>query len=252
MQETFHVALWCMAIFLGCLWTLLGLLVAGAGWMFLRPWFSQLSWPRLPAKIVSSEVRTVRCPNRPDRYQPVFALVFTSATGETSSDHSLIPGKVLPTEEEARQRVESFPSGTATAARRNPNDPSEAALKRQGGFRGLLLLCLGIFLMAAPLLFVDGLGLPVWPPITILALIAATVLIVDESNRRWLQRARRSGLYPAPGRGSDEDVERLAQEGERGLAIYLYRELHSCDLKTAREQVEAVTPKLKTEEKKNP
>jgi ribosomal protein L7/L12 len=57
-------------------------------------------------------------------------------------------------------------------------------------------------------------------------------------------RARLAGLYPAKGQGRDGDVERLLHQGEKMLAIRLYRELYGADLKTARRRVEELEQKL--------
>jgi hypothetical protein len=54
------------------------------------------------------------------------------------------------------------------------------------------------------------------------------------------RRARASGLYPSPGSGTDADVWRLLEAGETVLAIKLYRELYSVDLKSARAAIDAL------------
>ncbi len=63
-------------------------------------------------------------------------------------------------------------------------------------------------------------------------------------RREWVhlpdRRARESGLHPPTGAGTDEDVWRLAESGEKIAAIKLYREIHGVDLKTAKESVEAL------------
>lgn len=52
------------------------------------------------------------------------------------------------------------------------------------------------------------------------------------------RRARELAIYPRPGSGTDADVGRLLDAGEKTLAVRLYRELYRVDLKSAREAVE--------------
>jgi ribosomal protein L7/L12 len=47
-------------------------------------------------------------------------------------------------------------------------------------------------------------------------------------------------LAPLAGQGSDADVAALLKRGERLLASRLYRELHGCGLKEAKEAVETL------------
>lgn len=81
-------------------------------------------------------------------------------------------------------------------------------------------------------------------------MLSETVLIVADlgvigwavarlTQRREVERARRLGLYPSVSRTPTlQDVQRLANAGEKILAIKLYREIHRVDLKTAKEAVE--------------
>lgn len=50
--------------------------------------------------------------------------------------------------------------------------------------------------------------------------------------------------YPAPGEGTDHDVERFVQMRRKMTAIKLYREIHDVDLKTAREAVESMAKRM--------
>jgi hypothetical protein len=73
-------------------------------------------------------------------------------------------------------------------------------------------------------------------------LILAGLSLLAWSLSAWAgrraRRARESGLYPPPGSGTDADVGRLLDAGEKTLAIKLYRELYRVDLKSAKAAVE--------------
>lgn len=73
----------------------------------------------------------------------------------------------------------------------------------------------------------------------ILAAVILLALVLWARGGRE-RRARASGLYPRPGCGTDADVGRLLDAGEKGLAIKLYRELYRVDLKSAKAAVEAL------------
>ncbi|MDC0358779.1 ribosomal protein L7/L12, partial [Oligoflexia bacterium] len=65
--------------------------------------------------------------------------------------------------------------------------------------------------------------------------------LLDWFNRSKMNSARRSGKYPTEGKESDEDVLRLALDGQKIMAIKLYREIHGVGLKEAKEAVEGMT-----------
>lgn len=121
----------------------------------------------------------------------------------------------------------------------NPADPAEAVLERSvsGGIWFFLfgLLCWIVPVIAAinagvsPQLITVGLGG--------LVLIIFLVLLRSGSS---LRKARLSGRCPPAGTCSDADVSALLFRGEKILAIQLYRELHPCGLKEAKEAVEAI------------
>ncbi len=249
MHQTFQIVAWSIALILGGLWVLIGGLFSGLGWVFLRQWAASVRWPKLPAKILTGEVRVVSRPKGPEQFQPIIAYAFTDEDRQATQATRIFVGKFYPSEEQARHKVAKYPVGMETTARRNPKDPRESVLGRQGGLSGFLLMVLGLTLMAVPLAAAYGFGLPVWPLIAVLILVAVVALVLDGANRRWLQQARRSGTYPQPGTGQDADVERLVRQGEKMLAIYFYRELHGADLKTSRNQIEILEAHL--ENKKN-
>ena len=75
----------------------------------------------------------------------------------------------------------------------------------------------------------------------IAAILAALALILFAQllrGRPDLEAARASGLYPPAGQVSDAGVLRLMVQGEKLLAIRLYREIYGGGLKRAREAVE--------------
>jgi ribosomal protein L7/L12 len=77
--------------------------------------------------------------------------------------------------------------------------------------------------------------------ITVLVIIAA--LLVVNMSRRWRKQHEEFSRLPAPGEGTDEDVQRFVSLGRKMTAIKLYREIHGVDLKTAKAAVEALAKK---------
>ncbi|MEW6543976.1 MAG: hypothetical protein AB1411_10245 [Nitrospirota bacterium] len=73
-----------------------------------------------------------------------------------------------------------------------------------------------------------------------IGLVIGLVFLLDAIHRARVRQAQRTGLYPPAGQGTDQDVERLAVQGQKVLAIRLYRELHDTDLKTAKEAVDKI------------
>ena len=58
-------------------------------------------------------------------------------------------------------------------------------------------------------------------------------------SHQQVQQARSRGLWPKPGQiPTMEDVKRLAQAGEKILAIKLYRQIHHVGLAEAKDAVE--------------
>ncbi|MFQ5512311.1 MAG: hypothetical protein ACE5EO_10735 [Candidatus Krumholzibacteriia bacterium] len=78
------------------------------------------------------------------------------------------------------------------------------------------------------------------PLIITVAIIIAGLFILDASNKWQKRRARESGIYPPPGQGTDADVERLVRLRRKMMAIKLYREIHSVDLKQAKDAVDEI------------
>jgi hypothetical protein len=95
-------------------------------------------------------------------------------------------------------------------------------------------------MVAAPLLIGALSGFSVAPLGLAIVLLFGALWVGSIRWRRRQRRARREGLLPPMGGGSETDVERLLARGEKMLAIRLYRELHGTGLKEAKEAVEAL------------
>jgi hypothetical protein len=243
MHELIRNAAWVLSFLIGCLWVTIGLLLAGIGWSTLRKWFGSARWPHVPARIIASEIKAGRHLDDHLMFQPVVRYAFAAEGQEVSGDQLAFVGKLYASEARARRDIEKYPVGMVAMARYNPQDPTEVTLERSGALTGFSLLLLGLGLTAAPLVVAGRFGLPAWPLAAIVGTVAVFVILLGRSSHRRLLRARRAGLYPAAGQGSDSDVERLLQLGEKILAIRLYRELHGSDLKTARRRVEELQQK---------
>jgi hypothetical protein len=244
MHELIRNAAWVLSFLISGLWVTIGLLLAGIGWSALWKWFVSARWPQVPARIVASEVKAAGRLEEQRMYQPVVRYAFSAEGQELSGDQLAFVGRLYASESRARQEIDKFPAGMVVMARCHPQDPTEVILKRSGALTGFSLLLLGLGLTAAPLAVAGWCGLSVWPLVAIVGTIAAFAALLDRSSRRRLLRARLAGLYPAKGQGRDGDVERLLHQGEKMLAIRLYRELYGTDLKTARRRVEELEQKL--------
>lgn len=64
------------------------------------------------------------------------------------------------------------------------------------------------------------------------------------ASRRWKSEHAAMSRYPAPGQGTDEDVERFVRLRRKMTAIKLYREIHGVDLKTAKDAVEEMAKRM--------
>jgi len=222
----------------GTLLVLAGLPVAAVGFVTLRRWLSSRHWQEVPARIVVSEVRDVPCFEDQLMFRPEVKYTYAAGGGEATGGDLAFSGKLYRTRGQAEKAVSRYPVGMTVMARCNPDEPTQAVLVRRGGLSGLLLAGLGLAMILVPLVAARQAGLPAGRLGTMLAGLAATAALFNWWNGLRLTRARHGGIYPPPGTGSDADVERLARQGEKMLAIRLYRELHGTDLKTARLMVE--------------
>lgn len=227
----------------GALLVLSGLLLAAVGFATLRRWLASVRWLRVPATIVACGVKEVPCFEDQFMYQPEVTYTFAAGGGEATGSDLAFAGKLYPTREQARKAIARYPVGMVVTACYNPDDSTQAVLVRRGFFAGLLLLGMGLAMILGPLAVARKAGLPAGGMGALLAAVAAAALLGWGTGRR-LSRARRAGIYPPPGRGSDADVERLLLQGENYLAIRLYRELHGTDLKSSRLRVEELAARL--------
>jgi hypothetical protein len=230
---------WLFSILLGCFWVTIGLLFAGLGWSTLRTWVVSARWSPVPARIVASEIKAGKHLDAHSMYQPLVRYAFAVQGQEVSGARLAFVGKLYASEARARRELEKYPVGMMVMIRYNPQDPAESVLERRGAAGGFFLLLLGLGLIAVPLAVAGRFGLPVWPLAALVGAVATLALLLGRASRVRLQRARQAGIYPKAGQGDDGDVERLLRQGEKLLAIRLYRELHGTDLKTARRAVEA-------------
>ena len=247
MHEILNIGAWVCGILAGALWELIGLLLIAAGWVALRKWLTAARWDKVPARIIGNEVKEVRRQEGQILFQAVVHFSIVSEGREASETQTVLAGKLYPSEVQAGKLAEKYPAGKEVTARRNPRYSEEVVLESGGGAASIFLLPLGILFVAIPLAAASMAGLPAWPLGVILLAVAATAFRLDWTNRRRLENARRSGLYPAPGQGSEEDVERLLENGEKALAIHLYRELKQTDFNTARKEVDELEARPKRE-----
>lgn len=238
LDQLFHNLPLAFGLLFGTLVVLAGLPVAVAGIVTLRRWFSSRHWPEVAAHIVSSEVREVPCFEEQIMFRPEVQYTYAAGGGEATGCDLAFAGKLYPTRERAVLALAPYPVGMVVMARFNPDDPTQVVLVRRGGLVGLLVALLGLAMILFPLMAARRAGLPAGTFGALLAGLVATATLLAWWTGVRHRRARSAGIYPAPGTGCDADVERLARQGEKGLAIRLYRELHGGDLKTARIRVE--------------
>lgn len=231
-------------IVFGSFVVLVGLLMAAVGFVTLRKRFACRHWPQAPARIVVCEIREVHCFEDQLMFQPEVRYTFPVASGEITGNELAFANKLYRTREQAAKAVSRYPVGMVVMARYNPHDPAQAVLESRGGLASLLLAGLGVTMVIATLFTARQAGLPAGRLAVILCGLSGMASVLGWWTGRRLSRARRAGIYPAPGRGSDEDVERLVRRGEKMLAIRLYRELHQTDLKTSRVRVEEIISRL--------
>ena len=225
-------------IVMGTLFALVGVVLAAVGVATLRKWFASRHWPQVPARIVACEVKSVHCFEDQVMFQPEVKFTFAAGGGEITGSNLGFADKLYPTREQAAKAGSRYPVGMVAMVRYDPEDPVQAVLVRRGAVAGLFLTGVGFAMVIGPLWGARLAGLPAGRLAAVLAGVAGAGYLAARSAGHSLSRARRAGIYPPPGKGSDEDVQRLARQGEKMLAIRLYRELHGTDLKTSRLQVE--------------
>lgn len=73
-----------------------------------------------------------------------------------------------------------------------------------------------------------------------IAILATLIFVNVGIVQLRIQALRRRGIYPAKGRATTADVERLLKAGHRIWAIRCYREIHDVELATAKAAVETL------------
>ncbi len=217
---------------------LLGALLVGVGLFALQRRGAAKSWPQVPATIEVSEVRPDTFDDHPV-YKPLVRYRYVAPGGTFTGDKLATTGRLYPKQAAAQKVVARYPVGTTVMARYNPADPSEAVIEREG-LGGIWFVLFGLLCWIFPVIGGLSVGLSPQTLAAFLGLPALAIALLMLRSRPGLQAARASGLYPPAGQGSDADVAALMGRGEKLLAIRLYRELHGCGLKEAKEAVEAL------------
>jgi len=215
----------------------LGALLVGLGLFTLQRHRAAAGWPQAPGVIEASEVAAERHFKNNLMYRPKIRYRYSAPGGPYVGEKMANTGKLYRSEKGAQRVAARYPVGGTVMARYNPADPSEAVLER-GATGGILLVLFGLLCWIAPV----GAGVAAGLSWQIIAAILAvpvpvlTVLMLKSGSS--LAGARSRGLLPPAGSCSDADVAALMARGEKRIAIRLYRELHGCGLKDAREAVE--------------
>ena len=216
----------------------LGALLVGVGLFALQRRGASGSWPQVPATIETSEVRPDSLGDSP-MFKPLVRYRFAAPGGTFTADKLATTGRLYPKQAAAQKVVDRYPVGTTVMARYNPADPAEAILEREG-FGGIWFVLLGLLCWVFPAVGAVAVGIS-WPLVaTVLGCMALLITLLLLRGKSGLAAARASGRYPPAGMGGDADVAALMKRGEKLLAIRLYRELHGCGLKEAKEGVEAL------------
>lgn len=237
MTDTFSTVALVFGIIFGGLFLLLGLVLVLVGGLTLWDWLRSVCWRQMSAQVESSELVEERHFEGDLFYKPKISYSYSLGADRYTGQRIAFTEKLFTREAAGRRFLLGYPVGMLVTCYVDPLDPTLAVLKRRGGVGGLLLGLLGAVMVAAPIFA----GLQAGLPVAWIKLAAAVVTglfclgaVLNLRVRRRKQRAVASHLYPPPGRGSDDDVLRLLQQGERLLAIKLYRELHGTDLKSSR------------------
>jgi hypothetical protein len=233
------------ALLFGAIMVALGLILLLAGLATLRDTIISLRWPRATGRILSSEVRREERLEEQTVYRPEVSYTFACGGGTFTGRKIAFAEKLYHSEAAARKAIEPYPAGMVVTVLYDPDSPEEAVLERRGALAGIILLLLGAAMVAAPLALGAGQGIPVGPILAVIAFLFAVIFISGRQWRLRRRRVRQAGLYPPPGQGNDQDVERLLREGEKLLAIRLYREVHGTDLKTSRLKVREMAERLR-------
>ena len=215
-----------------------GALLVGVGLFALQRRGAGGSWPQVPATIETSEVRPDSL-GESRMFKPLIRYRYAAPGGTFTGDKLATTGRLYGKQKAAQKIVDRYPVGTTVMARYNPADPAEAVLEREG-FGGIWFVLFGLLCWIFPVAGAVAVGISWQLVATVLGCMALLITLLLLRNRPRLDAARAGGLYPPAGQGSDADVAALMTRGEKLLAIRLYRELHGCGLKEAKEAVEAL------------
>ena len=75
-------------------------------------------------------------------------------------------------------------------------------------------------------------------PLSLVAVILCFYIFLKTYWIWWINDARRKGLYPERGKATMFDVRRFVVEGQKELAIRVYREIIKSNYKDAKKAVE--------------
>ncbi len=239
MVDIFQNAALLFGGFFALIMLLCGALLIGIGLFAIQRHRAAAGWPQAPAVIEVSEVAAERHFKNNLMYRPVIRYRYSAPGGSFAGDKLATTSKLYPKEATARRVIARYPLGGTTIARYNPANPAEAVLER-GVSGGSWFALFGLLCWVAPVMAGLAAGLS-WQ---LIAAVLGSLLVVPTvfmlGSRSSLAQARRRGLCPPAGSGSDADVMTLMARGEKHLAIRLYRELHGGGLKDARQAVEAM------------
>ncbi len=218
---------------------LIGAVLAGIGLFIMQRQRAAAAWPQAAAVIEVSEVIAERHFEGNLYFRPIIRYRYSAPGGSYSGDQLATSNRLYPKESTAQKVTARYPVGSTVMARYNPANPAEAVLER-GASGGIWFFLFGLPCWIVPV--IAALNAEISPRLIAaglggLVLIIFLVLLRSGSS---LRKARLSGRCPPAGNCTDGDVAALLFRGEKILAIQLYRELHPCGLKEAKEAVEAM------------
>lgn len=81
--------------------------------------------------------------------------------------------------------------------------------------------------------------------IAVFCVLAVLLIFSSRVTAKKVDSLRARGVYPEPGKGTEADVIRLVESGEKIMAIRCYREITGQGLKESKDAVEAMVRKLR-------
>jgi len=80
--------------------------------------------------------------------------------------------------------------------------------------------------------------------IVVFCVLAGALILSGRAAAKKVDDLRARGIYPEPGKGTEADVLRLIQSGEKIMAIRCHREITGLGLKESKDAVEAMAQKI--------